>query len=353
MQKHGKIDVDKFIISYCLWAMLSFIGCQSKSQQELGTEASLQVKIEGMVLIPSGIFLMGGNDDLANPNEFPRHKVKVSAFWMDEHEVTNKQFLEFVSETGYITVAERRINWKKLAKGIPPGSPKPPDSLLAPGSLVFTKTNQPVPMDNPALWWKWKKGANWRNPKGPESDISKIMNHSAVHIAWEDANAYAIWAGKRLPTEAEWEWASRGGLNDPIYPWGNSPASKSSSKANFWQGLFPFSNEALDGFPETSPVKSFPPNGYGLYDMAGNVWEWCSDWYHMNYYNMISDKLATDPQGPLRSYDPVEPFMKKKVLRGGSYLCNDSYCSGYRVSRRMSLSPDTGLSHAGFRCVKD
>ena len=208
-------------------------------------------------------------------------------------------------------------------------------------------------MDNPAQWWRWTLGADWRHPEGPKSSIDNRMDHPVVQVSWEDATAYAKWAGKRLPTEAEWEWASRGGLDNPMYPWGNDPASQSSTKANFWQGVFPFDNRTEDGFVATSPIKVFQPNGYGLYDMAGNVWEWCSDWYHAQYYQTVANVISRNPQGPDVSYDPLEPFMKKRVLRGGSFLCNDSYCSGYRVSRRMSSSPDTGLSHTGFRCVTD
>ncbi len=308
--------------------------------------------IDGMILVPGGTFEMGGNSNQSSPDEFPRRKVKVSKFFMDIHEVTNSQFEEFVNSTGYITLAERGINWEEMKKSVPVGTTKPPDELLAAGSVVFKGTNLPVSLHDERQWWEWRIGANWKHPNGPESNIKKLMNHPVVHIAWEDAIAYANWAGKRLPTEAEWEWAARGGLSNPIYPWGDKPASKSSENANFWQGGFPYENTMEDGYFGSAPVKSYPPNGYGLFDMAGNVWEWCSDLYHYESYSMDEAEICINPKGPNVSMDPREPLAVKRVMRGGSFLCNDSYCSGYRVSRRMSSSEDTGLNHTGFRCVK-
>ena len=303
-----------------------------------------------MVLIPEGNFEMGGNNEQADADEFPKHSVKVKSFWMDAHEVTNRQFMEFVQQTDYITVAERPIDWEELKKQVEPGTPKPSDEILQPGSMVFQPTNGPVPMNNPGQWWHWIYGANWKNPDGPNSNIDSKLDHPVVHVSYEDANAYAKWVGKRLPTEAEWEWAARGGLEDPVYPWGNEPAKNASSKANFWQGMFPYEDRGEDGFRGTSPVMSFAANGYGLYDMAGNVWEWCEDWYHFEGYKM---KEKGGSRGPSESLDPQEPRIPKRVVRGGSFLCNDSYCSGYRVSRRMKSSEDSGLNHTGFRCVKD
>lgn len=310
-------------------------------------------EIPGMVFIPGGTLHMGADNDQADRDEFPKHDVKIKAFYMDETEVTNAEFKKFVDATGYITVAERAIDWEEMKKELPPGTPKPPDSLMQPGALVFKKTDQPVSLNDPSKWWAWVIGADWQHPMGPESDIKDKMDHPVVQVAWEDAAAYADWAGKRLPTEAEWEWAARGGLKDNVYPWGNEDVNASGHKyANYWQGLFPYENTEQDGYLTTAPVKSYPPNQYGLYDMAGNVWEWCADWYNADFYKEKKDGIASE-KGPERSFYPMNPYSQVKVLRGGSYLCNDEYCSGYRNSRRMQSSPDTGLSHTGFRCVKN
>ena len=308
----------------------------------------------GMTYIPGGKFLMGGKSDQASPDEFPRHEVVVSGFYMDVTEVTNHQFMQFVEETQYITVAERDVDWELLKQEVPPGTPKPHDSLLQAGSLVFKMTKTPVRLDDYSQWWQWTIGANWRHPEGPGSDLTSRMDHPVVHIAWEDAQAYADWAGKRLPTEAEWEWAAMGGLDDPKYPWGNQSIEEAYEVANFWQGLFPYQNEKKDGFAGTAPVRSFPPNGYGLFDMAGNVWEWCQDRYHAQSYQQDLAKGGVEnPAGPNDYWDPREPYAEKHIIRGGSFLCNDSYCSGYRVARRMSSTKDSGFNHTGFRCVKD
>lgn len=272
--------------------------------------------------------LKNPNDMIYVPSKGSSQKLIIDAFWMDETEVTNAQFARFVKETGYITVAERPIEWEVISKDLPPGTPKPSDSLLQPGSLVFQQTKTLVPLNNPSLWWKFTLGANWQHPNGPQDNLKGKDNHPVVHIAWEDATAYAQWAGKRLPTEAEWEWAASAGIDNPLYPWGDEDINKGKSKANFWQGLFPHKNNLNDGYLASAPVKSFPPNDYGLYDMAGNVWEWCQDW--------------TDQKSD----------QQEKVMKGGSFLCNDDYCSGYRTSNRMSSTPDTGLNHTGFRCVK-
>ncbi len=303
----------------------------------------------GMAQIPAGTFMMGGDNSQAKKDELPKHKVTMSGFWMDKTQVTNAQFQKFVAVTKYVTTAEKKPNWEELKKQLPPDTPKPDEKLLVPASLVFTQLDHPVPLDNPAQWWSWTPGANWRHPRGPNSHIEGLT-HPVVHVSWDDANAYCQWQGKRLPTEAEWEWAARGGLVNNIYPWGNEPIDVGAVKANTWQGEFPYNNTLRDKYFYTSPVATFAPNGYGLYDMAGNVWEWVADWYHYNYYSTVKNGV-TNPQGPSASYDPDEPTMPKKALRGGSFLCNETYCSGYRVAARMKTSPDTSMEHVGFRCV--
>lgn len=336
---------------------LMILGCSSPKEQAssaVSTKPTLvSQSLEGMVKIPAGNFIMGGKSDQADRDELPRHQVKVSPFFMDEAEVTNQAFAAFVDATGYLTIAEQDINWEEMSKDLPPNIPKPADSLLQAGSLVFRPTEGPVNLRDYAQWWIWTIGADWKHPKGPESSIEGKMSYPVVHIAWEDAAAYAKWAKKRLPTEAEWEWAAMGGLDDTKFPWGNEPAEQAFDKANFWQGQFPYKNLAKDGYAEAAPVKSYPPNGYGLFDMAGNVWEWCQDKYRYDGYQQDEAKgTIENPTGPRDSFDPAEPTVPKNVIRGGSFLCNDSYCSGYRVARRMKSSKDSGFNHTGFRCVR-
>ena len=307
----------------------------------------------GMVYIPGGTFEMGGDNNQASADEYPKHNVRVSPFLMDASEVTNAEFDAVVKATGYVTTAERKPQWEALKKTLPPGTAKPPDSVLVAASLVFRQTSGPVDLNDYSQWWAWVPGADWRHPEGPASSISGKENFPVVQVSWEDAAAYCKWSGKRLPTEAEWEFAARGGLVNSVYPWGNEHINAGMPKANSWEGKFPYLNTKKDGYTTLAPVKSFAPNGYGLYDMAGNVWEWCSDWYDAAYYKQGEGKVLVNPMGPEKSYDPEDPFTPKKSLRGGSFLCNDEYCSGYRVARRMKSSPDTGLEHTGFRCVKD
>lgn len=296
---------------------------------------------------------MGADNQQGQSDEYPKHRVFVERFWMDATEVTNAQFAQFVKATGYLTTAERKPIWEELRKQLPSDTPKPSDDVLIASSLVFKAPSKAVSLADYSQWWQWIAGADWCHPNGPGSSIVDKENCPVVQVSWEDAVAYATWAGKRLPTEAEWEWAARGGLKNAIYPWGNEPVEAGKSKANSWQGHFPDQNSGRDGFYETAPVKSFAPNGYGLYDMAGNVWEWCADWYRSDYYMTNSaHKAIKNPKGPGQSYDPDEPTVPKRVQRGGSFLCNDLYCSSYRTSARMKSSPDTGLSHSGFRCVK-
>lgn len=307
---------------------------------------------KGMVYIAAGTFSMGGDNSQADKDEYPKHEVRLKAFWIDRTEVTNAQFAEFVKATGYITTAEKKPDWNEMRKTLPPGTPKPADKDLVAASLVFHQTSEAVNLGDYSQWWRWVPGADWKHPEGPGSSIKGKEHYPVVQVSWYDAMAYCKWAGKQLPTEAQWEFAARGGKADNIYPWGNEHVSSGQPKANYWEGKFPWYNEQKDGYITLAPVASYAPNGYGLYDMAGNVWEWCRDWYHANYYSSLSPQVSFDPQGPASSYDPDEPTMPKRSLRGGSFLCNDSYCSGYRVSRRMKSTPDTGLEHTGFRCVK-
>jgi len=306
----------------------------------------------GMVWIEGGIFAMGGDNNQARADEFPKHTVQVSGFFMDETEVTNQQFEAFVKATGYITIAEKDVDWEVLKKQLPANTPKPDSEMLKAASLVFKPTTEAVDLQDYGQWWQWTHQANWRHPQGPNSTIVGKENYPVVHISWEDADAYCKWAGKRLPTEAEWEFAARGGLKNMPYSWGKESPDSGKIKCNYWQGNFPYLNTNKDGFYGAAPVKSFAPNGYGLYDMSGNVWEWCADLYNYNYYATFKNiKLALNPKGPLKSYDPDEPLVSKRVMRGGSFLCSDSYCSGYRSAARMKSSEDSGMEHLGFRCV--
>lgn len=305
----------------------------------------------GMVWVPGGEFEMGNNDPRSD--EYPRHLVKLTGFWMDETEVTNDQFAEFVRAKGYVTIAER----KPTKEDFPGVEVKEED--LVPFSAVFETPKEKVnPHDYEEggplpIWWKKTPGANWRHPEGPQSNIEGKGNYPVVHISWEDASAYAKWAGKRLPTEAEWEYAARGGKKNAAYVWGNEPQGKDGKYyANSFQGVFPNHNTGLDGFLGLAPVKQFPANGFGLYDMSGNVWEWCSDYYLRNGY---PNSTVTNPKGPDLTPDP-KPLVERqreRVRRGGSFLCADDYCKRYLPNTRDHNPADSAANHVGFRCVKD
>ena len=319
----------------------------------------------GMVLIPGGEFTMGTEADYAFPNESPPHRVTISPFFLDVNPVTNDDFARFIESTGYLTVAERPIDWEEMEKQVPPDTPKPPDEVLAPGSLVFRPTEGPVDLRDMSQWWIWTTGASWRHPEGPASNLEGRGKHPVVHVAWEDAQAYADWAGKRLPTEAEWEFAARGGLDQTRYAWGDEENPDGRFMLNRWTGTFPYRNDRTDGFAGTSPVGSFPPNGYGLHDMGGNVWNWCRDLYRADTFAARADNqpACCDPGGPLDSEHetpisgdpspPLVPGAERRVTKGGSFLCHPAYCESYRPTARRGTSPDTGSSHVGFRCAMD
>ena len=294
-----------------------------------------------MVLIPSGRFVMGTNDpqflDAA-----PEHTVSLDAFYMDAHEVTNAQFAAFVKATGYVTVAERPLN--------PKDYPGVDTSLLKPGSAVFTPPARAVSLQNPLVWWQYVPKASWRHPKGPKSTIVGHEHEPVTQVAYVDALAYANWAGKRLPTEAEWEYAARGGKGNHRYYWGDSLKPGGKWVANIFQGEFPYKNLKEDGYEGVAPVQSFPANPYGLFDMDGNVWEWCADYYRPDYYQQ---KVANNPKGPADSYDPEEPGAVKRVQRGGSFLCSDQYCIRYRAGSRGKGEQTSASNNLGFRCVQD
>lgn len=293
----------------------------------------------GMAWIPPGRFAMG-SDFPPFDDARPIHTVELAGFYIDRGPVTNAQFAGFVRATGYVTVAERAPDPAQL-----PGVPK---DKLVPGSVVFTPPSRSVPLDDVSQWWSYVPGACWTHPEGLESDLSGRQNHPVVQVAWDDAVAYAKWAGKRLPTEAEWEYAARGGLSQMPYVWGNEFTPGGRHMANTFQGEFPNKNCNEDGYARTSPVGAFPANRFGLFDMSGNVWQWCADWYRPDYYENSARK---NPTGPQDSFDPAEPGIPKRVQRGGSFLCSDQYCSRYMPGGRGKGAVDTGSSHVGFRCA--
>jgi formylglycine-generating enzyme required for sulfatase activity len=309
----------------------------------------------GMAWIPGGEFSMGANDppDMnavgmqATEDARPIHRVYVDGFFIDKTDVTNAQFAAFVKATGYVTVAERAPRKEDFPTA-------PPENLVA-GSIVFAPPDHAVPLNDHFQWWDYAKGANWRHPLGPKSDIAGKDNYPVVHVAYEDAAAYAKWAGKRLPTEAEWEFAARGGAAGLPFVWGDTFRPDGKWMANTHEGHFPDHDTGEDGYAGVAPVAQFPPNQYGLYDMAGNVWQWTSDWYRPDYYTQLAaaGAVARNPRGPDTPFDPSEPGERKKVHRGGSFLCTDQYCSRYIVGTRGKGEVGTGTNHLGFRCVRD
>ncbi len=311
-----------------------------QDQQKTKEQSALIVQPK-MVWIPGGSFQMGTSDPMF-PDAQPLHKVILKGFLMDEHEVTNAEFEKFIKATNYTTVAERKLN--------PADYPGVPSESLIPGSGVFTPPDKSVSLDNALQWWQYVIGASWRHPFGPNSSVNGQENNPVVHVCYEDALAYAKWAGKRLPTEAEWEYAAQGGRAIQKYYWGNERKPDGKWVANIYQGDFPYKNTSEDGFAGIAPVKSFPANPYGLYDMEGNVWEWSNDFYRPDYYKQSP---THNPQGPKDSYDPDEPGIVKRVQRGGSFLCSDQYCIRYRPGSRGKGEVSSGSSNLGFRCVKD
>lgn len=335
--------------------LLVTISCQKKGpDHSIANHVEPAVRPDGMVWIPGGAFTMGCNEESCTQEAMTPHRVKLDGFWMDETEVTNNEFAKFVEATQYVTVAERPINWDELKKQLPPGTPKPDDEVLKPGALVFTPPPGTVMLNDYSQWWKWVTGADWRHPQGPGSSIEGKGNYPVVQIAYEDADAYAKWAGKSLPTEAQYEYAARGGLEEKVFSWGNELNPDGKYLANYFQGSFPNHNTGEDGFVGTAPVKSFPPNGYGLYDIVGNVWELCTDWYGVeSNATTLSAGMVVNPTGPPASSDPNDPYAIKHVAKGGSFLCSLQYCSNYKPSGRQGTAYDSGMNHIGFRCVKN
>ena len=323
------------------------MGQLTDSAAGLSTGAPGPAPAEGMAWVPGGTFLMGS--DQHYPEEAPPHRVDVEGFWMDRCAVTNAEFRRFTDAAGYVTLAERAPDPERYPGARP--------ELMVPASSVFRRPRQRVDLRDQYNWWAWVPGANWRHPRGPQSSLRGLERHPVVHVAWEDVEAYAAWAGKQVPTEAEWERAARGGLDGAEFAWGDELTPGGRFMANTWQGEFPVENLGLDGYEYTAPVRSFPPNGYGLFEMTGNVWEWTADWYQHHAAVTHGCCTVTDPRGGDResSYDPRlagDPVpMPRKVMKGGSHLCAENFCRRYRPAARMPQAIDTSTSHLGFRCI--
>jgi formylglycine-generating enzyme len=347
-------------LTFLLPVLVLLEGCSSSQEKKTTTSVIPRNEIptaemtapEGMVWIPGGEFTMGTDDPQAYAYERPAHRVRIDGFWMDVSEVTNAQFRSFADATGYVTIAEKKPEWEELRKQLPPGTQKPADNVFSPGSLTFTPPSYAVSLDDYSQWWTWTNGASWKHPEGPGSTLEGKGNYPVVHVAYDDAVAYCTWAGKRLPTEAEWEFASRGGREGQRYSWGSDFKLGGKFMANTFQGVFPGKDTGEDGFAGSSPVRTFPPNDYGLYDIIGNCWEWTLDTYHVSYYDELAKAgLAVNPTGAATAYDPSEPYARKYVTRGGSFLCSENYCANYRPSARQGSAFDSGMSHISFRCV--
>lgn len=311
----------------------------------------------GMVWIPGGEFIMGSSGSLANRNEQPEHKVRVDGFWMDKTDVTNAQFASFVKATGYITTAEKKPDWDTIKVQVLPGTPRPSDNSLVPGAMVFIGTKEPVFVNDASLWWRFVPGANWQHPSGPQSNIIGKDDYPVVQVSYQDALAYAAWVGKRLPTEAEWEFAARGGLEQKNYAWGDEFQPDGKRMAKIFPDNFPVVKPEYRALIKPSKVGSYPANGYGLYDMAGNVWQWVSDWYRADAFVLQAKySISLNPQGPDNSFDPSHPNepvdAPKRVIRGGSFLCDPNFCMSYRPSARRGVDPYNPMAHIGFRLVK-
>lgn len=350
-------------LSLTTLSALMLVSCNlpKESKEEVSESNSVSTfsqpappqKEPGMAWIPGGKFTMGTNEADAYPAEKPAVEVEVSAFWMDTHEVTNAEFAKFVEATDYITVAERKPEWEELKKQLPPGTPKPDDLVLEPGAMVFFAPAYAVPTQDISLWWKWVNGASWRHPEGPGSSIDGKDNYPVVQVSFEDAEAYAKWIGKRLPTEFEWEFASRGGVNGKRFAWGDELTPNGQYLANTFQGIFPHDNQGSDGFIGASPVATFAPNPFGLYDMIGNVWELTADWYDALKLARIAGQAPKLDASMNPCYNPDNPYAMERVMKGGSFLCAENYCVNYRPSARQGTSYDSGTSNLGFRLVKD
>ncbi|HEX9564610.1 MAG TPA: formylglycine-generating enzyme family protein [Gemmatimonadaceae bacterium] len=336
----------RFLIPFIVIpAGLIVLACASPKTKASHTGMAPGDAPPGMVWIPGGRFLMGSEDEHALPAERPAHLVDVDGFFMDAHTVTNAGFRAFVEATGYVTVAERPADEAALLSQLPPGAPAPPRDLLAPGSLVFAPTDSEVDLRDWSRWWMWVPGADWRHPDGPGSSIDGKDDHPVVQVAWDDAVAYAHWAGARLPTEAEWEFAARGGSVGTEQAWGSGPFDHAHPPAHIYDGVFPTRRAS------TKPVGSFAPNAAGLHDMAGNVWEWTMDWYHPDSYRRAGTGVPRNPPGAAAGLDPSTGSVRVRTLRGGSFLCSDLYCRGYRASARSPGATDTGGPHIGFRTI--